>query len=82
MSTSDLEPQEYLDAWSKLPETLFSWMEKLFYYLVRLCIIAGILSIIWGILVELTDWGNGRRRIITGIILVAVGIAPEIIGVS
>ncbi len=82
MSTREVTPREYMDAWAQLPDTLFAWLERFFYYLVRLCIIAGILSIIWGVLVELTDWGNGRRRVLMGIILVAVGLAPELIGVT
>ncbi len=73
-----MDPTEYMHAWARLPELFFEWLDKAFFYLIRLCIIGGILSIIWGIIVELTDWGNGRRRIIMGIILVSVGMAPEV----
>lgn len=75
------EPTDYMHAWAKLPELFFTWLDRAFFYLVRLCIIGGILSIILGIIVELTNWSNGRRRIIMGIVLVSVGLAPELVGI-
>ena len=74
------EPTDYMRAWAKLPELLFTWLDGAFFYLVRLCIMGGIISIIWGSIVELTEWSNGRRRILMGIILVAIGMAPELVG--
>lgn len=74
------EPIDYLQSWAELPEKFMFWLDKAFYYFVKLCVMGGLLTIAWGVIVYLTGWStSGVKRVITGLILIAIGLAPELV---
>jgi len=74
---------DYINAWSKLPSYALMLLENLLEFLIYMAIIIGLILIMWGSIEWATSGPGferrGTRRIINGVILLLIALAPKII---
>ena len=74
---------DYINAWSKLPSYALTLLENLLEFLIYMAIIIGLILIMWGAIEWATSASGferrGTRRIINGIIVLLIALAPKII---
>jgi len=69
---------DYLRAWSNLPDLVVSWIKQFFLFLAYVSLFVGGIMIIWGSIAWATgyDEHSGKKNIIRGIVLIVLSLAP------
>ncbi|MEX2721471.1 MAG: hypothetical protein Q6362_008695 [Candidatus Wukongarchaeota archaeon] len=71
---------EYWEAWTRLPDILLVWLKKAFEWLIVLGQLIGLIMIILGCILMITDFSyRARSYILSGIMLFVICTAPILI---
>lgn len=71
---------EYWEAWSRLPDILLVWLKRAFEWLIVLGQLIGLVMIILGCILMMTDFSHrARGYILSGIMLFVICTAPILV---
>lgn len=83
MTPGDDLIDRYLSAWSRLPDLIVSWLRKIIAVVLHIALLVGVILIVWGAI----EWATalqpreGRRKIVRGVALIVLSLAPVLVGV-
>lgn len=79
MSHEEGSIDKLIESWFKLPKLIKKWFRQALLYMVSIGVFLGGIMVIWGAIQWATDYGpsRGRSKIIKGISLIVISLAPS-----